>query len=237
MATRLAEYEIETGERPNRGATRSPGGQDRGPRQAARLLLGDLAALNATGGRLLAMGAGSGYLLDEAHSHFDWRCGLELSSKTAEAATKRAGVPVYRGIEAIEGDAQFDCIVALDVLDQASEPESLLAKLGRHLAPGGTLMMATPLLSEVRRRFGALPLPRWKNAADLNGRDAVPIAQLLAGAGFDRHKRLPASREVPFTEVLAALRLPVPAIARHLHLSVPAMTARYVARRTIEPCF
>jgi 2-polyprenyl-3-methyl-5-hydroxy-6-metoxy-1,4-benzoquinol methylase len=46
---------------------------------------------------------------------------------------------------ALVGEAPFDGIACLEVLEHVSDPERLLAALDRLLGPGGTLLVSTPL--------------------------------------------------------------------------------------------
>jgi SAM-dependent methyltransferase len=238
MATRLATYDIETGDRPLR-STRDPRAnrQERSQRTTFRRLLRDLEALKATGGRLLEMGTGLGYFLDEARPYFVQRCGVELSPAAAESAARLADVPVYRDIEAIQGKARFDCIVVRHVIEQAPEPLPFVEKLAALLAPGGTLVFAASRISSIRRQVMGRRWSPFKYRDDPAIFDSATLKRLFADAGFVRQKRLRHVDEYPLTEILAKLRLPTPAIARHLHVPLPGATVCYAARRHLEPWF
>ena len=103
--------------------------QEKGLRITFRRLLTDLAGLHATGGRLLEIGSGLGYFLDEARNHFSQRHGVELSAKAAADAAARADAPVYRDIEEIADKPQFDCIVALHVIEHIHQPVTFLRQI------------------------------------------------------------------------------------------------------------
>lgn len=238
MATRLATYDIETGDRPLRG-TRDPRADKReqSQRTTFRRLLRDLERLKATGGRLLEMGAGFGYFLDEARPYFAQRCGVEHSPKVAESAARLTGMPMYRDIDAIQGEARFDCIVVHHVFEQTPEPLPVVERLATLLAPGGTLVFAAPRISSLRRQVMGWRWSPFKYRDDPTVFDSATLKRLFADAGFVRQKRLRHVDEFPLTEILAKLHLPTPAIARDLHVPLPAATVCYAARRHLEPWF
>jgi SAM-dependent methyltransferase len=65
---------------------------------------------------------------------------------------RRRGFSCWRGRvgegapgDPLAGDARYDVIALLNVIDRASKPRSLLASVARALPPGGLLLLATPL--------------------------------------------------------------------------------------------
>lgn len=209
--------------------------QEQSLRNTFRRLLRDLQGLRATSGRLLELGAGLGYFLDEARPYFAQRRGVELSPKAAESAARLADAPVHQDIEAIEDEARFDCIVALHVIEHVPEPLPFVRKLATLLAPGGMLVLAAPHMGSVWRQVMGRRWPSFKYPEHLTFFDAATFKRLFADAGFATQKRLPYLHDFPLTEILAKLRLPAPAIARHLHVPLPATTICYAARRRLEP--
>ena len=96
------------------------------------------------GGRLLEVGCAYGFFLQEAKPFFDVR-GIELAADAA-AHARGAGLDVLTGV-ADEGTLQrlgeFDVIVMLDVIEHLPDPHGMLRLLGRHLAPGGIIVVTT----------------------------------------------------------------------------------------------
>src|SRR6266513_598402 len=75
-------------------------------------LLHKLAERGLTGGELLEIGCGYGYLLDEARSFFGRRFGTEFSPEIA-AIARRTGAEVFvGGIEQVPAELKFQCIIA-----------------------------------------------------------------------------------------------------------------------------
>jgi SAM-dependent methyltransferase len=96
------------------------------------------------GGRLLEVGCAYGFFLQEAKAHFDVT-GIELAADAA-AHARQSGLAVHTGVADDATLAQlgsFDVMVMLDVIEHLPDPLGMLARLGRHLAPGGIIVITT----------------------------------------------------------------------------------------------
>jgi 2-polyprenyl-3-methyl-5-hydroxy-6-metoxy-1,4-benzoquinol methylase len=207
--------------------------QEKSLRNTFRRLLRDLDRLNATGGRLLEIGSGFGYFLDEARDRFAQRCGVELSPKAAANAAALADAPVHRSLDALRGEATFDCIVALHVIEHVHEPAGFVRRLMDHLAPGGTLVLATPDMGSFWRHAMGRRWPSFKYPEHLTFFDAVTLARLFTGLGLANPVRLPYLHDFPLSEILAKLRLPAPSQAARFAIPLPATTICYAGRRPL----
>jgi 2-polyprenyl-3-methyl-5-hydroxy-6-metoxy-1,4-benzoquinol methylase len=70
------------------------------------------------------------------------------------------------------GEARFDVVVTLEVLSHVSNQPAFLAKIARHLRPGGSVMLATQN-RPVLERYNTIPPPgsgqlrRWVDEHEL----------------------------------------------------------------------
>jgi 2-polyprenyl-3-methyl-5-hydroxy-6-metoxy-1,4-benzoquinol methylase len=207
-------------------------GQEKSLRTTFRRLLRDLDALPATGGRLLEVGSGLGYFLDEARGLFAQRCGIELSPHAADAAAALADAPVHRTLDAVSSDT-FDCIVALHVIEHVHEPIAFLRRLVSRLEPGGTLVLATPHMGSLWRRLMGRRWPSFKYPEHVTFFDAATLRRLFSALGFESATRLPYLHDFPRSEILVKLHLPGPAAAGRISVPLPATTICYAARRPL----
>ena len=92
---------------------------------------------------------------------------------TARTATAAAGLDpeLVRGnLERLPlGDAEFDVVVSIQVLEHLLDPAAGVRELGRVLRPGGTLLLTTD--NRARRLTQALNGPRWLVASLLGMRN------------------------------------------------------------------
>jgi SAM-dependent methyltransferase len=102
--------------------------------------------LGTATGRHLDVGAGSGDVTRTIAPLVTTTVTTEVSRMMARNL-RRAGFPCVEADLAREAvpDAPYDLITCLNVLDRCERPRSLLSNLVRALAPGGRLVLATPI--------------------------------------------------------------------------------------------
>jgi SAM-dependent methyltransferase len=138
-------------------------------------------------GRVLEIGAASGYFLDEARKAGFEVAGVEPGADVAARARERFGLDVQTGIiENADLPAHhFDAACAWHVVEHLAEPEHALARLREVLRPRGHLLIEVPNIESVyARRWGK----RWVNL-DLGHHvghySRTSLAALLANTGFE----------------------------------------------------
>jgi len=117
-----------------------------------------LSFLEKKNGRLLEIGAGGGFLLDEARmAGFDVT-GVELNATMAEWGRSNLGLNIIT--EPFESSilepASFEVIVAQDVLEHVRDPRGFVGRVKRLLAPGGTFFVRGPLEDDTKGRVYGL---------------------------------------------------------------------------------
>ena len=116
------------------------------------MLLKRLAQHGATGGDLLEVGSGLGYLLDESRPYYKQRKGVELSPAAAQEAAERSDAIIVHGLDELDPSEQFDCILAVHVIEHIHDPVPFTKQLANHLRPGGALVLAAPDMGSMLRR-------------------------------------------------------------------------------------
>jgi SAM-dependent methyltransferase len=201
--------------------------------RVSRLLGSDL-----TGRRLLDIGAGGGFLVEEARALGVRAEGVEPSAWLCAQARGR-GLPVHQGVlphPDIRG--HFDLVTLVDVIEHAPDPINLLRQAAAVLGPGGSVIVVTPDVTSVAARllgwrwwhfrvahvgyFSPLTLERLLRRAGLASfRSArpgwvLPLSYLLerVEAYLPRGIRLPRARRVTSIPIPFNLRDSIMVCAR-----------------------
>jgi SAM-dependent methyltransferase len=111
-------------------------------------------------GRLLEVGAGMGGLVRVAVSR-GWKVDATEVSESGLRALRETGAAVFAGdlTAADYGDAQFDLVVSLEVLEHVPAPLAHLREMWRVTRPGGLLILTTPNFDGLSRRWLGI---RWR---------------------------------------------------------------------------
>lgn len=141
----------------------------------------------APGRRLLDIGCGAGFFL-KAAQEMGWEVeGVELSEAAANFAQKVLGLRVRQGKFENGGfpDESFDVVTLQDTLEHLSFPRQTLTEVRRVLKRGGLLMLNTPDLDSLSRRFLG---PAWavlSPAEHLTYYTEKTLSGTLSRAGFE----------------------------------------------------
>jgi SAM-dependent methyltransferase len=163
----------------------------------ARLLLHAVeTGRGAGGGRWLEVGCGEGWLLAAAAAAGYAVSGLDFSDDGLrrfhpELLAKASFGDAFESLERlIEAGAGFDVVAMEHVLEHVADPERLLARLPRVLAPGGVVAITVPNdfspAQLAARAAGAIERDFWVAPPQhLNYFDAPSLTALLARLGFE----------------------------------------------------
>ena len=153
------------------------------------------------GGRVLDVGCGGGFLLEELARRGYSGVGIDLSPESVEiartrladiGAADRLGAQVGRAYEPPEGP--FDLVCLTDVLEHLEDPRGCLRALREQMAPGALLVISTPnrrSLPGARRwlaekgvpgiNLSLAPIDNWQTWVDLESHAAaagmVPVSK------------------------------------------------------------
>jgi 2-polyprenyl-3-methyl-5-hydroxy-6-metoxy-1,4-benzoquinol methylase len=148
------------------------------------------------GSRVLELGCATGYMSDVLQQRLGCTVvGVELSPEAgalAEAFCERViiGDIEELDLEGLLAGAQFDCIIAADVLEHLKRPDVILRRLTPLLAPGGAIVGSIPNIAHGAVRLALLDGEfRYRDTGLLDNthirfftRDSVQA--LLASAGY-----------------------------------------------------
>ncbi len=105
--------------------------------------------INASTGKVLEVGVGTGLSLPEYKSHLDIT-GIDLAPEMLEKARERVaaeGLKNVSGLREMDAsdlqfpDASFDSVVAMYVITVVPDPEKVMRELARVVKPGGQVML------------------------------------------------------------------------------------------------
>ena len=196
--------------------------QESALRATFKRLLHNLAERRLTGGTLLEVGCGYGYLLDEARPYFDRRVGTEFSLEGAEIARATGAEVFVGGIEQISAEHKFDCILAIQVIEHVYQPLTFVRQLINHTQPGGHIVVATPDIGGALRKAMGRHWPSFKVPEHVGYFDFRTLSGLMVQAGLSDVRRLPYPHAFPLGLITAKFGFNIPFALGCLKIWVPS---------------
>jgi SAM-dependent methyltransferase len=206
--------------------------QERALRATFQRLLRNLARRGLTGGDLLEIGCGYGYLLDEARLFFNRRVGTEFSTRAAEIASATGAEVFVGGLEQIPSERKFDSVIATQVIEHVYEPLLFVKRLAGHTNPGGHILLATPDIGGVLRKLMGRRWPSFKVPEHVLYFDYQTLGSLMRRAGLKDVHRFPYPHAFPAGLIVAKFGFKLPPLLAQVKLWVPATTVAAYGRVT-----
>ncbi len=197
-------------------------------RRTFRRLLETLARTGHTGGSLLEVGCGYGYLLDEARPFFSRRVGTDFSAGAVEVARSRAD-EVFVGPAEAAGTGPFDVIITNHVIEHVYDPVGFVRSLAARCRPGGTIVVSTPDFGSAWRRAMGVRWPSYKLPEHVLYFAQRTLKRTLEAAGLERLAPVPYPHAFPLPLVAEKLHLKLPAAFGRYNLWIPATTVAMLA--------
>lgn len=204
--------------------------QEKSLRLTFRRLLKTLHDRGLTGGTLLEIGAGYGYLLDEARDYFRCRTGTELSASASEHASRFADLLVHGGVDDLDVNSKYDCIIMSQVIEHVYRPGEFMEKIKRHLLPGGTVIIITPDFGSFWRKIMGASWPSFKVPEHVLYFDHDSLERLLISAGFATISSFPYPHAFPLKLVSSKLKMTLPAMFDAITIWLPRTCVAVCAR-------
>jgi SAM-dependent methyltransferase len=197
-------------------------------RATFRRLLKNLAARGKTGGNLLEIGCGYGYLLDEARIYFKHTVGTDFSAGAVEQARIRAD-EVYRGgVDAIDEVEAFDCIVASHVIEHVYHPQDFINGILKRLRPGGVVVIAAPDMGSFWRKLMGGRWPSFKLPEHVLYFDNRSLPRLLQKCEMSDIQAVPYPHAFPLPLIADKFGVRLPSSWNRYSLWLPATTVAYM---------
>ena len=204
--------------------------QESSLRATFKRLLHNLADRRLTGGTLLEVGCGYGYLLDEARPYFDRRVGTEFSLEGAEIARATGAEVFVGGIEQISAERKFDTVLAVQVIEHVYQPLAFVKQLINHTQRGGHIIIATPDIGGVLRKAMGRHWPSFKVPEHVGYFDFRTLSGLMEKAGLSDVRRLPYPHAFPLSLITTKFGLNIPSVLGCLKVWVPTTTVAAYGR-------
>jgi 2-polyprenyl-3-methyl-5-hydroxy-6-metoxy-1,4-benzoquinol methylase len=138
-------------------------------------------------GRLVDLGCGPGFFVDEAARRGWSAWGAEISAPMRHRAAAR-GLRVLaaddeRGLAEL---TPLDAVTMWEYVEHVLDPAAELSRAAGLLRPGGVLALSTPNVAHRLASSDPARWPEYKPPAHLSFFDATTLSRLLERAGFDR---------------------------------------------------
>jgi SAM-dependent methyltransferase len=198
--------------------------QETGLRMTFRRLLQHLSRRGRTGGSMLEIGCGYGYLLDEAHQYFKHRVGTDFSSEAVRVARTRADEVFQGGITAVSNNDRYDLVIATHVIEHVYQPHEFVRSLSDHIRPNGTLLIAAPDMGSFWRKLMGQRWPSFKLPEHVLYFDRQTLSRLLSDCGFENLEIVPYPHAFPLPLIASKFGLELPNFLCRYNFWLPATT-------------
>jgi len=204
--------------------------QEKPLRATFRRFLSRMSDMGITGGSLLEVGCGYGYLLQEARPYFDRLVATDFSSGAVEKAARKADKVYLGGIDAVPQEERFDCIIAVEVIEHIYDPNRFIAHLKTMLKPGGWLVLATPDMGSWWRRVLGRRWPSFKLPEHVTYFDQRTLSALFEKQGFESMRRIPSPHAFPLAVVMEKMGIRLSSGAGEANIWIPDVVLSMAAR-------
>lgn len=193
-------------------------------RATFRRLMINMKKQEITGGSLLEVGCGYGYLLDEAKHFFNFRVGTDFSPQAVEQAKTRPELVYQGGVDRVPPARNFDCIIATQVIENVYQPQLFLEELATHLKPGGKMVIATPDMGSFWRYIMRDLCPSFKIPEHILYFNKKSLSVLMKRIGLKNIRTFPYPHAFPLLLTASKLNVTLPSSLNKYNLWMPATT-------------
>ncbi|WP_315809181.1 class I SAM-dependent methyltransferase [Pseudomonas sp. C9-3] len=200
-------------------------------RRTFRRLLECMDKGGRTGGRLLEIGCGYGYFLDEAKPYFARRVGTDYSSEAVANSRRFADFVIQGGADDVGDEEKFDCIVAIHVVEHVYDPRKFVQSLLEKLNSGGSLILAAPDFGSYWRKLMGNRWPSFKFPEHVQYFSSETLSRLMGECGLEGLEGIPYPHAFPLPLIASKFGLKLPAVFDRFNLWLPSTTVAYVGTK------
>lgn len=191
-------------------------------RATYRRFLKYLRRIKLSGGDLLEIGCGFGYLLDEAGPYFNKKLGTDFSPGARDAASPVADQVFLGGLDQVPSDVSVDVVVALNVLEHTYQPVKFLEEAKSLLKPKGKIIIAVPNMGSFIRKLMGKNWPSYKIPEHTLYFNQGSLDKVMREAGYSNVKNIPFLHAFPLTLIAGKFKIDIPESLRRILIWVPS---------------
>lgn len=210
--------------------------QENSLRITYRRFLKELQKHGMTSGRLLEIGTGYGYFLDEARGYFQDVSGVELSERAACYAHKISGCNIHVGTVSnlpVEWN-NFDVIVLINVIEHIYEPLEFLLSVRQRLKDDGRIVIGTPDIGSFWFKILKKRWPSFKIPEHVAFYSKKTLTLLLQKAGFKQIQPIPYPHAFPVGLIMRKLRVNISSSLSKIPVWIPKTMIALSARNEFK---
>ncbi len=206
--------------------------QEKSLRITFRRFLNELKKRNMTWGRLLDVGCGYGFFLDEAKSFSSYIAGTELSTNAGDHAKRLTGAEIFTGdINLLpQNFNNFDIIFLINVIEHVYTPVEFLMSLKQRLVKGGKIIIATPDIGSFWYKLMKKNWPSFKIPEHVVFYTEKTLFTLLNKVGLCKIERIPFLHAFPLSLIISKLGIRLQGKAFHKNIWLPKTMVALSAR-------
>lgn len=185
-----------------------------------------------SGGRLLDVGSGPGFLVASAQQRGWDATGLDLNEWAVQYGRDELGVQMVHGELADEPfePGSFDAITMLDLVEHVTDPDDLLARVGKLVRPGGAIALLTPDAGAWPSRMLGRRWPEVRRHGEhLVLFSVAGLSAALARHGFAASGWHSIGKTAPVDTILSDVESIAPGVVKRLRSSIsPRLEQRVI---------
>lgn len=193
-------------------------------------LMTQLKRRNMSGGHLLEVGCGYGFLLQQAQPFFSKIDATDFSAGALAKAQSFADNIYQGGLDAIPPGQTYDLIIANHVIEHVYHPHDFVAQCKARLKPGGWLLLSTPDAGSFWLKLMGKRWPSFILPDHLLYFSAQHLRSLFTQAGFSTLQNVPYPHAFPASLVAQKLGLTLPEKLGKLSMWLPKTTVAIAGR-------